>query len=405
MKPRRSRVLGLVVAVGLLVLTGFPSATAQTSEPVSWTALGPTEKPIVRLFAPTSGALFAATEHELFRSHDGGLTWVTVERPPQTNIVTVSPLDHHLLYAAGSGGIQRSMDGGSSWEHVSDEGGNWRLIEVSPADPNVLYGVASTESRDASVSTVQTQLRLSRDAGVSWQVMRTYDERRVSGSYPCVYTVWQLQPHQISSGRLATIEGCTVRADPTSRMSTDEGRTTSLFPEVDMLSWSANAAVGGQGVRPDRWYVSLHRSNVVYTRVRHSQVQRTDDNGSSWTTVYEDTWGDRYKDPPKPVEFVSTLTYNSQRPDDLFAVFERYEPNSDRYKEMEPVGFTVRTSRDAGVSWSEIGARELPAVSRLAVGVDGRHLYAATRKGVYRIELPVSARTSPMVGPPATPQA
>jgi len=87
------------------------------------------------------------------------------------------------------------------------------------------------------------------------------------------------------------------------------------------------------------------------------------------------------------MDFVSTLTYDPQHPDDVFAVFERYEPNADRYEELKPKGFTVRMSRDAGVTWSELGARELPSAFRLAVGVDGHYLYASTRTGVYRLAL------------------
>ena len=45
-------------------------------------------------------------------------------------------------------------------------------------------------------------------------------------------------------------------------------------------------------------------------------------------------------------------------------------------------------SRDAGATWSELGARDLPKVSGLAVGIDGRYLYARTQKGVYRLALP-----------------
>jgi hypothetical protein len=114
---------------------------------------------------------------------------------------------------------------------------------------------------------------------------------------------------------------------------------------------------------------------------------RSDDDGASWTAIFEEDSGEPYSPTRRPVDFVSHLTYDPQRPDHLFAVFERYEPNADRYKELEPVGYTVRLSRDAGATWAELGARDLPVVSGLAVGIDGRSLYARTRKGVYRIAL------------------
>jgi hypothetical protein len=387
MRRGLSGVVVLMVAALLLSLPRAVTATAQTPNPGAWTALGPSDKPVSRLFTPTSGALFAMTADELFRSDDGGLTWATVQQPSETNVITVSPVDHQLLYAAGSDGIYRSVDGGANWEHISDEPGEWSRIEVSPADPNLLYGVASTETKDAHRTVVEYQIRVSRDAGVSWEVVKTYEERRTSGSYPCGYAYKQFQPHHVTSGTLLTIEGCTVRGDPVSRLSTDEGRTSSAFPDLGTLTWSAHSAVGGQGVRPGRWYVSAFRSNILYTRVHHSKVLRTDDDGNSWTTVFEDDSGEPYSAARKPVDFVTELTYDPRRPDDVFAVFEQYALNKDRYKELEPRGFEVRMSRDAGMTWASLGSGDLPPVSRLAVGVDGRYLFAGTKTGVYRIAL------------------
>lgn len=387
MRCRCSRVVRLVVVAFLLALTGALSvqAQAQTTEPATWTALGPNDQPVSRLFTPTSGALFALSADQLFRSDDGGLIWAAVPRPADTEVVTVSPIDHQLLYAAGADGIHRSADGGVTWEHISHSAGAWSRIEVSPADPNLLYGAASKETQDANRTVIEHQIRVSRDAGVTWEVVKTYEERRTSGSYPCGYAYRQFQPHHVASGTLLTIDGCTVRGDPVSRLSTDEGRTSIAFPDLGTLTWSAHSAVGGQGVKPERWYVSAFRSNILYTRIHHSKLLRTDDDGASWTTVFEDDSGEPYSASRKAVDFITELAYDPRRPDDVFAVFEQFALNKERYKELEPRGFEVRVSRDAGVTWSALGASDLPTVLRLAVGVDGRQLYAATRNGVYRI--------------------
>jgi hypothetical protein len=42
---------------------------------------------------------------------------------------------------------------------------------------------------------------------------------------------------------------------------------------------------------------------------------RTDD-GETWTTVYEDHGGEPDKNTARPVDFVTRLAYNPQRPDD-----------------------------------------------------------------------------------------
>jgi hypothetical protein len=380
--PRQSR---LVLAALLLALTAWAPTVSARPEPAAWEALRSVEQSSWEPFTPASGDLLAWTEQGLFRSDDAGVTWDTVSRPAQTNIVAVSPVDHQVLYAAGVSGVYRSSDGGQSWERVSDLANGWIRIAVSPADPNVLYGTATGIPEGPSGSILRIELRVSRDAGATWEVVWHFQERFSGASYPCGYAL-RFQPHVFDSTRLLTIQGCTVRGDPASMMSTDEGRTSSPFPNLGYPSWAANAAVGGRGVNPGRWYVSLFRPNILYTRIRHSKVMRTDDDGATWTTIYEDDSGEPYKS-PKPVDFVSLLTYDPRRPDDLFAVFEHYEPSRDRFEELKPRGFTVKMSRDAGATWCEVGARDLPKVSSLAVDVDGRFLYAATAEGVYRLAL------------------
>ena len=283
--------------------------------------------------------------------------------------------------------MHKSEDGGAIWQRISDQAGDWSQLAVSPADPNVLYGDAATESVSSGVTTIRRERRVSHDGGVTWEVTHTAEERRVSGSYPCGHAVREFQPHSTNGARLMTIEGCSVRGDPVARMSYDEGRTSTVFPEVNMLNWSSNGLVGGRGANPGRWYVALFRSNILYSRVFHSKLLRTDDDGASWTTVFEEDSGEPYSKERKAVDFVAKVAYDPKRPDDVFAVFERYEPSSDRYKETEPVSYTVRMSRDGGATWSELGARDLPKVNDLAVGIDGRYLFAATRHGVYRLAL------------------
>jgi hypothetical protein len=386
---RQSGAVRLALAGLLLTLTaGAPAARAEEPELSAWEALGPGDATVSELYTPTSGALLATDKDGLHRSDDGGLTWRTIPRPDQTDLVTVSPVNHDLLYAAGEGGVYRSQDGGGNWNKISDQASGWRRLAVSPADPDVLYGDASTMSDDRDGTIIQYERRVSHDAGATWEVTHTFEERRASGSpYVCGHSVREFRPHAINGARLLTVEGCTARDDPFSYVSYDEGRTSSSFPEIDRLSWASGPTVGGQGVDPARWYAVTYRSHVLYNRIRHSRLLRSDDDGASWTTVFEENSGEPYKGTAIPVDYVARLAYDAPHPDDVFAVFERYVPDSDRYKELKPRSFTVRRSRDAGATWSELGARDLPEVYGLAVGVDGRYLYARTLKGAYRMAL------------------
>ena len=375
-----------LIALGLLLGQTGRTEAQETSR---WEAVGPAEQSIGRLYTPPSGALLASTSNGLIRSDDAGETWRTIERPEGTSIISVSPTDHDLLYAAGRAGVLRTEDGGASWQRVSEQGGDWRKLEISPADPSILYGVIVTSPPSVYGTNHWHEFWVSRDAGATWENVRTHHERFLPGSQPCAYTVNLLLPHSISTNRVLTIEGCTGRGmDPLASFSPNENRNLEIIPTAQSDSWSANAAVGGDGVRPERWYVSLYRPGISYSRIRHSRVMRSDDDGLTWTTIFEDDGGAPDRNMAKTMDFVSELTYDRQRPDHMYALFNHYEPGEPAYKEHRQTGSTVRVSRDGGVSWSDLGVPDGQTVTELAVGVDGRYLFAATGHGVYRIGLP-----------------
>lgn len=58
----------------------------------------------------------------LQRSNDGGQTWERVGPPPQDIIsLAASSIDTNTIYAGTQSGLQRSTDGGRSWKHQSDQ--------------------------------------------------------------------------------------------------------------------------------------------------------------------------------------------------------------------------------------------------------------------------------------------
>lgn len=131
-------------------------------------------------------------ERGVFRSQDGGKNWTNVLFvDDHTGAIDVS-IDAHnpqVIYAAmwdahrtpwslvsgGQGsGLYRSMDGGSTWKHLTGNGlppGVWGRVgvAVSPADPARIY--ALIESKDGG-------LFRSDDGGARWQrVDASYDIR------------------------------------------------------------------------------------------------------------------------------------------------------------------------------------------------------------------------------------
>jgi photosystem II stability/assembly factor-like uncharacterized protein len=112
-----------------------------------------------RLFA--SGHPEAGGNSGVLLSTDGGASWTKlsdgVDGPVDFHQMTVSPADPATLYGAFAGGLQRSRDGGESWELVGPAPEGLIDLAASALEPERLY--AATESG----------LLVSGDGGVGWE--------------------------------------------------------------------------------------------------------------------------------------------------------------------------------------------------------------------------------------------
>lgn len=95
----------------------------------------------------------------IFKSVDGGESWLPVNKGLPTNLIgkidlAVSPADSSLIYALveapdKEGGLYKSLDQGKTWEQVSDHKGNrthpfyYTNLDVDPKDPNILWAMAT----------------------------------------------------------------------------------------------------------------------------------------------------------------------------------------------------------------------------------------------------------------------
>jgi len=137
--------------------------------------------------SPNGSFILAATNQGLYRSGDGGQTWVdsgTGLAHRRCVDVAISPSDPAICYltletlargeAPFDGGVYRSSDGGVTWERCSDglpdrvgpEGGAYQLcsgyreMAVSPEDPDTVY-IGST-------AWVSPGVYKTTDGGASW---------------------------------------------------------------------------------------------------------------------------------------------------------------------------------------------------------------------------------------------
>ncbi len=149
----------------LVFLCLLALATSAQAVPPPWMALGPFGGGVRSLAAdPTNpNTLYAATAQGIFRTTDGGSSWITLYTQEVTSNVAVDPAHPSTLYAGASGSILiKSTDGGASWTPSNSglpfqQGFAPTSVQIDPADPRRLLLVH-----------IQRLWR-SVDAGASWQ--------------------------------------------------------------------------------------------------------------------------------------------------------------------------------------------------------------------------------------------
>lgn len=314
--------------------------------------------------APASGALFAVTESALMRSDDGGATWRAIELPPYPeprSLVAVDPTDHTVLYARGTEGLYKSDDDAASWHlilPISNVTARQLTIRMSPADQNLVYVDAASGSGH--------QLQRSRDGGTTWEVVGA---GRGDG---CQFSVLLLYPHPTDADRVFRAYACRVGAIFWTTMgeSRDQAATwrvaldpmdRSLPGEKQRRIWPSELA-GGAGVEPRRLYASGCSGTTPISSVEFTVLYRSDDDGASWNIM--GSLGDE--------PCITALVADPSQPDRVYVGLRN----------------GVMTSANGGQSWSDLGRRDLGRVYELALGVDGKNLYAATDTGLHRMAIP-----------------
>jgi photosystem II stability/assembly factor-like uncharacterized protein len=110
----------------------------------SWSPIGGI--PGVRAIAADPKApsrLYAATDGGIFRSQDGGATWVRINSgETAANELVIDPQTPSTLYLASySAGIRKSTDGGISWSEAGPAVEEFApyVLEVSPSEPQTVF--------------------------------------------------------------------------------------------------------------------------------------------------------------------------------------------------------------------------------------------------------------------------
>ena len=384
---RRGFLRGLVAAVAATALPisarqtpsviAAPAVSADRSAapgvrilPASeWVPLGPS-MPIARLFAPTSGPLFATSSKELFRSDDAGATWnqVGLPGPRRENArIEVDPTDHRVIYAETDDGLQRSDDDGSTWATIFPTTRKTLKLAISPADPNTLY------LAQGSGAFVDFWLSRSRDRGATWeQLFETH-----SGAM-CGWSVYLLTPHPTDPSRVFRTVDCYAGRNLSDDLeeSRDFGATWKKVasPRGAYPRW----IVGGSGVEPTRFYLAADNDH----RGGGSVLLSSPDDGAAWTPILENKGGGTATQSKDPSVTIGGLAYNPLAPSNIYVGL-----NSNPYPFREIMSASASASSDGGLTWNPLGQQPLPPIHDLVLGIDGLNVFAATRSGVMRMSL------------------
>ena len=128
-----------------------------------------------------------SNDMSLYKSEDGGATWRLAHITGHTMSVTVSPNDADLVvYSILEGPMQRTTDGGSSWNPVdtgdtvvrrveaTNMGANlFTTVVFAPDNENIAYSATVSGMHRSGTDRGPVSIYVSRDGGAKWKVAGT----------------------------------------------------------------------------------------------------------------------------------------------------------------------------------------------------------------------------------------
>ncbi len=250
----------------------------------------------------------------LFKSEDAGATWTNILSKIFVYDVAISPLDSKIIYAAGffadHGRVLKTTDGGASWTQIYNEASindAVRAMALNPQDPNQIM-----------IGTATGSLIKSADGGLSWQLVKSFNDRinKLVWQNGGIYLVLQQQGLFKSTGFADTFTELTLSLSKIfdSKNYSYNSKTVSYFnqvfvdytsPELIYLTTDQGLyktvdegktwVLQGLPVKPEKSVaraiaISRVSSNIVYASVE-ATVYKSVDGGGSWQTQSINTAG------------------------------------------------------------------------------------------------------------------
>ncbi|MBP9146858.1 MAG: hypothetical protein KBI44_20475 [Thermoanaerobaculia bacterium] len=382
--PLRSRRSLLSLAFAASLLGALRPSPALPADALAWRSEGPFLGTVVDVaFDPrTPGLAYAAATHGgVFRSTDGGHSWVAAGRPKTNRDIEwleVDPGTPGTLWLGvdnpGKPALWRSRDQGATWSAVTDSY-RGQLTTLHP----VGYRIAFAPSRPADIWVPSTNLHYrSRDGGKSWS------DFRVEGQDAYAMAVDPQNPDVVYAGGHGGEQAHLSRSD-------DGGK-----------SWKPV----GAGLEPaiQALVVDPVTSATVYAVSSASKLWKSVDRGATFTALAvpvggtEDIYNLRFG-PGDPRQLWLACEKGLFRSADGGATWQRSDGGSGRYlvraTAVDPAnarqmlaassGGGVYRSSDGGASWAPSSAGLAAAwVERIDASPASATIFVQTATGLFR---------------------
>lgn len=238
--------------------------------------------------------LLAATRAGIMRSTDAGATWTNVKTTHCYDL-EFHTYDPDIVYTGGGGTLFKSFDAGATWTTMKTGAGNGRIsIEVSAANNQVIYSLS-----EGGI------LMKSTDAGLTWTNKSFPTSAGFYGYYDLVLACSDVNPDHLLAGGVYTVRstngGTSWTNISTSNLHVDNhdldflpGSTSTFYSANDGgffvttnsgTSWT-DLSNGLAIAQIYRLSSSATDPNIIYSGWQDNGTNRWDGNNNSWKMVY-----------------------------------------------------------------------------------------------------------------------